>query len=145
MTTLKAKKVAWSLFPAQATKGPKKIYWLLSVSFLFHHKGKMISTSPPINNLSILSATQMHLGMSPLLWQSRMPFPPSIPTQSCFVQYSESENAHLFGLKEFCCFERLWAVWTIWICFELPSSKIMQCFSLFIETYSPTDNWRNSA
>lgn len=77
--------------------------------------------------------------MCPLVQQSQVPFPLCIPTQSCFVQYSVSENAHVFELKEFCCFERLWAVLTIWLCFELPSSKILQCFSLFIETYSPTD------
>lgn len=82
--------------------------------------------------------------MCPLPQQSRAPFPLCIPTQSCLVQCNLSESAHAFGLKEFCFFERLWSVLRIWLRSELPSSKTLQCFSLFIETDSPTDNWRNS-
>lgn len=73
----------------------------------------------------------MHVVMCLLPQQSPLPFPLCIPTQSCFVQYSVSENAPLFGL--------LWAVLTIWLRFALPSSKILQCFSLFIETHYPID------
>lgn len=82
----------------------------------------------------------MHTVTSPLLQQGWLPFPLCIPTQYCFVQYSVPQNAPVFGLKELCCFERLWAILTIWLCFELPSSKILQCFRLFRKTHSPTDN-----
>lgn len=73
----------------------------------------------PTNNLSIQSATQMHAVTSPLLQQGWLPFPLCIPTQSCFVQCSVPQNASVFGLKELCCFERLWAILTICLCFEL--------------------------
>lgn len=61
----------------------------------------------------------MHVVTSPLLQQGWLPFPLCIPTQSCFVQCSVPQNASVFGLKELCCFERLWAILTIWLCFEL--------------------------
>lgn len=62
-----------------ACLGPNQMHWLVSVSFLFHEKGKLIAPFPQKCHANAVV-------MCPLLQQPPEPFPLCSPTQSPFVQ-----------------------------------------------------------